>query len=204
MRARSISPWRLALNVLTVVFLLSFVTGFGAANFPNQDPSGTLARMTQAAQQQSKLDKLAFMERLDRRFNGIFTAMMTLSIAAFAAMARVTHWRYRQPWSVHLVFALHYVAWSFIANLVYFFGMRLFGLSLTYQAQRGAIGATLIAIIVLWGFSYLLLALRRVYDDGWIGAGAKAVVMLSFGFVVDNGLAILSFYLALWASFAFG
>ena len=136
MRIRSISPWRIAFNVLTVVFLLSFVTGFGAASFPNQDPSGTLARMTDAAQQQSKIDKLAFMERVDRRFNGIFTAM--------------------------------------------------------------------IALVLLWEFRYLLLALRRVYADSWISAGAKTAGMLLGGFIVDNGLAILSFYLALWASFAFG
>lgn len=204
MRVRSISPWRLAFNVLTVVFLLSFVTGFGAANFPNQDPSGTLARMTEAAQQQSKVDRLAFMERVDRRFNAIFTAMMTLSIAVFAAMARLTHWRRRESWNVHLVFALHFVAWSFISNLVYFFALRLFGLSLTYQAQRGAIGATLFVLILLWQFSYLLLALRRVYADGWIGAGATAAGMLVGGFTLYNGLAILSFYLALWASYAFG
>jgi hypothetical protein len=204
MRARSISPWRLAFNVLTVVFLLSFVTGFGAANFPNQDPSGTLGRMTEAAQQQSKLDKVAFMERVDRRFNGIFTAMMTVSVAAFAVMARVTHWRRRESWTVHFVFALHFVAWTFIANLLYFLAMRLFGLSLNYQAQHGTIGATLIALVVIWEFNYLLLALRRVYCDSWIGAGARAVGMLVGGLIVDNGLAILSFYLALWASYAFG
>src|SRR5215472_19289929 len=52
MRARSISPWRLAFNVLTVFFLLSFVTDFSVANFPKQDPSGKLAQaMNDAAQQ---------------------------------------------------------------------------------------------------------------------------------------------------------
>ena len=105
--------------------------------------------------------------------------MLTPSIAAFAVMARLTDWRCREAWNLHLVFALHFVAWSFVANLVYFFAMRLFGLSLTYQAQRGTTGATLIALILLWQFGYLSLALRRVYADGWIGAGARAAGMRS-------------------------
>src|SRR5215831_1480273 len=71
-RARSISPWRLAFNVLTVFFLLSFVTDFNAANFPRQDPSGSLAQVMSAAARQAKLDEVAFSQRVDRRFNGIF------------------------------------------------------------------------------------------------------------------------------------
>src|SRR5215813_11918138 len=65
LRARSISPWRLTLNVLTVFFLLSFVTDFNAANFPRLDPSGSLAQVMSAAAQQAKIDEVAFSERVN-------------------------------------------------------------------------------------------------------------------------------------------
>jgi len=204
LRARSISPWRLAFNVLTVFFLLSFVTDFNASNFPRQDPSGSLAQVMSAAARQAKLDEVAFSQRVDRRFNGIFTLLLTLSIASSAAVARFSHLRRRESWSVHFVFALHLTAWVLIANLVYFLAMRFFGLSLTYGAQNSAVGTSLIALVLFWQFSYVAVAFRRVYDDGWISAGAKALVMLLVDFVTANALAILAFYLAIQLSLRTG
>jgi len=204
MRARSISPWRLTFNVLTAFFLLSFVTDFSVANFPKQDPSGTLAQAMSAAAREAKVDELTFTERVDRRFNGIFTLLLTLSIATNALVARLTHLRRRESWSVHFVFALHFIAWGVIANLVYFLAMRLFGLSLTYGAQNTTLGTALIALILLWQFSYVIVAFHRVYADGWIGAGAKAAAMVVVGFVVGNTLAILAFFIAIQTSLRVG
>jgi len=204
MRARSISPWRLTFNVLTVFFLLSFVTDFRVANFPRLDPSGTLAQAVSVAAQQAKVDELAFTERVDRRFNGIFTLSVILSIAISAMVARFTHLRHREPWSVHFVFALHFTAWLFIVNLLYFFAMRSLGLSLTYGAQQSLVGASLIALVLFWEFCYLVVAFRRVYVDGWIGAVAKAAVMLFVSFLTGNVLAVLSFILAIQVSLHVG
>jgi hypothetical protein len=190
--------------VLTVFFLLSFVTDFSVANFPKQDPSGTLAQAISAAVQQAKVDEPAFTERVDRRFNGIFTLLLTVSVAVSAAVARLTHLRRRESWSIHFVFALHFTAWGVIANLVYFLAMRVFGLSLTYGAQNTAVGTALIASILLWQFSYVVVAFRRVYADGWIGAGVKAAVTVFVGFLTGNALAILSFFLAIQASLRVG
>jgi hypothetical protein len=204
LRARSITPWRLTFNVLTVFLLLSFVTDFGVANFPRLDPSGMLAQALSAAAQRAKVDEAAFLERVARHFNGIFTLSVIVSIAVSAVMARLTHLQRRESWSVHLVFALHFTAWVFIVNLVYFLAMRSFGLSLTYGSQQSAAGAALIALVLLWQFSYVLVAFRRVYADGWIGAGAKSALMLAVSFVTGNLLAILSFFLAIQVSLGFG
>jgi hypothetical protein len=204
LRARSITPWRLTFNVLTVFLLLSFVTEFSVANFPRLDPSGTLAQAMSAAAQRAKVDEVAFTERVERRFNGIFTLSVIPSIAISAVLVRLTHLRRRESWSVHFVFALHLTAWFFIVNLVYFLAMRLLGLSLTYRAQQSVVGTALIALVLLWEFGYLVVAFRRVYADGWVGAGAKAAVMLLVSFVAGNLLAILSFYLAIQVSLAIG
>jgi hypothetical protein len=204
LRARSISPWRLALNVLTIFFLLSFVTDFRVASFPRLDPSGTLAQAVRAAAQQARVDELVFTERVERRFNGVFTLSVILSIAITALLARLTHWRRGDSWSVHLVFALHYTAWIFIVNLLYFLAMRSLGLSLTYGSQQTATGTALIALVILWEFAYVAVCFHRVYADSWMGAGAKAAVMVAVSFVAGNLLAVLSFYVALRVSLGIG
>lgn len=197
LRARSISPWRLAFNMVAVFFLLSFVTDFRAANFPKQDASGTLANAISVAAREAKVDEVTFTERVDRRFNGIYTLLVTLSIASSAVLARLTHWRPRERWSVHFVFALHFIAWGFIANLMYYLGMRSFGISVTYDEQLRGVGAVLFALIVLWQYAYVLLAFRRVYADRWISASAKAVAMVVGSLVTGNAVVLLSFWLAI-------
>ena len=78
-RARSISPWRLAFNTIAVFFVLSFVTDFRVANFPKQDLSGTLADAISAAARQTNVDEATVTERVDRRFNAIYTLLVILS-----------------------------------------------------------------------------------------------------------------------------
>ena len=204
LRARSIPPWRLTFNVVTVFFLLSFVTDFGVANFPKEDPSGELAQAISVAAQRAKVDQVTFTERVDRRFNSIYTLLLTVSIASSAVVAWLTHLRRRHLWGVHFVFALHLLAFGFIVNLLYYIAMRVFGVSVTYSGQTSGVGGVLFAIGMLWQFGYVLLAFRRVYSDSWIGAGAKAAVMVVLGLIVANALAILAFLLAVEVSFRAG
>lgn len=198
-RSRSIAPWRLAFNMITIFFLLSFVTDFHVANFPKQDTTGTLAGVIGAAAQQAKVDQATFAERVDHRFNAIFTALVVIPIAISAALARLTHLLRREGWSVHFVFALHLTAWSVIANVVYYSTMRLFVLAsyaTTNDPHVRYAGIALLAVILLWQFGYVLFAFRRVYADGWIAAGLKAAVMVGVRLPAGNGLAILVLYLA--------
>ena len=199
-RARSISPWRLTFNVLTVFFLLSFVTDFGVANFPKEDPSGVLALAMNDAAQRASVDRVTFTERVDRRFHSIYTLLLTLSIASSAVVARLTHLQRRHLWGVHFVFALHLTAFGFVVNLLYSLAMRLFGVSVTYHGQTSGVGAVLFAFGVAWQLVYVCLAFRRVYAEGWIGAGAKAVLMVVTGLIVANGLAVLALLLSIEAS----
>jgi hypothetical protein len=198
-RARAIAPWRLAFNMITIFFLLSFITDFHVVNFPRQDTTGTLAGVIGTAAQQLNVDEATFAERLDRRFNAIFTALVVIPIAISAALARLTHLRRRERWGVHFVFALHLTAWSVIANVVYYLTMRILGLAsyaTTTDPHVRYAGIALLAVVLLWQFAYVLLAFRRVYADGWLAAGSKAAVMVGVRLPAGNALAILALYLA--------
>ena len=199
-RARSVSPWRLAVNLVTFFFLLSFVTDFRVANLARQDPGGALAGVISVTASLAHVDLPAFIERVDRRFDAIYTVMVTVLVCIAALTARLTHWRPDARWSVHFVLALHLIAWSFIINFVYLVALRLFNVSAFMVATDPSVsagGALLLLLAVLWQFGYVLIAFRRVYGDSWIGGSAKAAVMVAVKLVAGNVLAFLSFWLAL-------
>jgi Protein of unknown function (DUF3667) len=197
--ARSVSPWRLAINVVTFFFVLSFVTDFRVATVARQDPGGPLAGAISAAASLAHADLPTYIERVDRRFDATYTALLAVLVVIAALTARLTHWRPGARWGVHFVFALHLVAWSFILNFAYLVAMRLFGQSAFMVGSYptfSPIGATLLSVVMLWQFCYVLVAFRRVYGDSWIGGSAKAVVMVAVKLVAGNALAVLSFWLA--------
>jgi hypothetical protein len=198
-RARSVSPWRLAINLVTFFFLLSFVTDFRVANLARQDPGGALASVISEAASLAHVDLPTYLERVDRRFDAIYTVLVALLVALAALTARLTHWRPGARWSVHFVLALHLIAWSFIVNFFYLVAMRVFKLPAFMFGRDASVsvaGATLLFLVILWQFGYVLVAFRRVYADSWMGGSAKAAVMVVVKLVAGNVLAFLSFWLA--------
>jgi len=196
-RARSISPWRLALNVAALFLALSFVTDFRTANIAAQDRSGTLQGMADTAARRANIDRLTMTERLDHRFNATYSMLMIVSVACYALLARLTHFRSRESWSVHFVFALHLTAWIFIANLIYYLAARAFGLpaAISVDTTIRPASVALFALIFSWQLVYVALAFRRVYADRWPGASAKAAIFVFVALVVDNAVLFLSFWL---------
>jgi hypothetical protein len=198
-RARSVSPWRLAINLVTFFFVLSFVTDFRVANLARQDPGGTLSSFISEAASLAHVDVPTYLERVDRRFDAIYTAMIAVLVAIAAMTARLTHWRPGARWSVHFVLALHLVAWSFIVNFIYLVALRVFNVPaflLGRNTSDVATGAALLFLVLAWQFGYVLVAFRRVYGDTWMGGSMKAAVMVVVKLVAGNALAFVSFWLA--------
>lgn len=199
-RARSINPWRLTFNVLATFLALSFVTDFKVASFPKFDPSGTLTTVLTDAARNAHVDMDTFIERVERHFNTIYTLMVAVTIVFTALMARLMHWRKGFSWGLHFVFALHLTAFAFILNLFYNVALRATGSTTYLRTDDGALrvhGFLLLALVMIWQIAYVTIAFRRVYDDGWSAAAAKAVVMTVCRFVAVNAALSSSFFLAI-------
>jgi hypothetical protein len=140
-----------------------------------------------------------FTERLDRRFNSIYTLLVIVIVGARALAARLTHPRHPAKWSVHFVFALHLTAWAFIVTLAYLVVLRLLGARFGPFGAAGASGpgAVLLGLVELWQWSYVALAFRRVYGDRWFAASMKSIVMVAVGLLVSNALIFVALWLAL-------
>jgi hypothetical protein len=199
-RARSVTPWRLTFNVVALFLVLSFITDFRVAAFPRLDPSGTLARVIEEAGTRAHAEPGAFAERLDRRFSSIYTVLVIVVVGARALTARLTHPRYPARWSVHVAFALHLTAWSFIANLVYYLAVRMFGATpfgASGDAVSRELGLVLLGLIEVWQLCYVTFAFRRVYADRWVAANVKSIVMVAVGLLVGNAMIFAALWLAL-------
>jgi hypothetical protein len=198
-RARSIAPWRLTLNTVALFFLLSFVTDFRIAHFADQDRTGILARTIEDVAARTHVAAPLVAERIDRRFNAAYTLLLGLSVAWYALLACAMHWRQRRPWSVHMVFGLHYVAWIFVVSFAYLAAARLLGIGLVNYGDfehPNLRAIALLALTLAWSLAYVAIAFRRVYHDARWVAALKALVVLATGIVVDNVVVALAFYVA--------
>lgn len=197
-RARSIAPWRLLFNAVTVFFLLAVLTDFRIATIASQDTSGTIAGAIAAAAARKGVDVAVIAERLDRRFNVVYTLLLALTVASYTLMAAATHWR--RPWSRHAIFAMHLVAWIFAVTVPYLVALRLIGIGPVVWNAEGptsVAGAALMLAVFAWMVAWVTLAFRRVYGDSTLAAAAKAIAISLAGVVVDNLVITLAFAVAL-------
>lgn len=197
-RARSIAPWRLLFNAVTIFFLIAVLTDFRIATIASQDTTGTISRVIADAAARSGVDPALMTERLDRRFNLVYTLLLALTVASYTLAAAATHWTRR--WDRHAIFAIHLVAWIFVVTLPYL--VLLHALQLSPVAYAGGMpddsrGLVVFLAIFAWMYVYVLLAFRRVYGDSTPRAAAKAALVSVAGLVIDNLVILLSFAVAL-------
>lgn len=201
-RARSIAPWRLLFNAVTVFFLMSVLTDFRIANIASGDTTGTITRVIAETAARTGVDANLVTERLDRRFNAVYTLLIALTVASYTIVAALTHLRQRpRRWDVHAIFATHLVAWIFVATLPYVVLLQALRLSpIVAMSDTGTTSGgsfVLLLSVFLWMYVYVVLAFRRIYGDSTPRAAAKAVVVSLVGLVVDNLVILLSFTVAL-------
>jgi len=174
---------------------LSFVTDFKLNSIAELDTSGQLASIIERTVERTHLARETVVERIEHRFNAFYTMLLTLSVGTYTLLIGVTHRQSRQRWSVHGVFALHYVAWIFLVSVAFYSLVHLVrafhvqsipGLQLTRTVLAG--------MVLLLATTYLFVAFRKVYGDQPLAAISKGIVVVAIGLVVDN----------LVAGFAFG
>jgi hypothetical protein len=197
-RARSIAPWRLAFNAVSFFLLLSFVTDFKPNSIVEMDTSGKLASIIESTVERTHLARDTVLERMEHRFNVFYTMLLTLSVGAYTLLVGVSHRKSRQPWSVHGVFALHYVAWGFLVSVALFGLVHLFrAVRVLSDAALQPTRTVLAGMALLVACAYLFVAFRKVYGDRPLAAIGKAIVIVALGTMVDGMVAGFAFGLTL-------
>jgi hypothetical protein len=187
-RRRYLSPLKIYFLGATVFFFAAPYVGFSLEDMTANDPSGGLKTIVDARRAERGLEPGLFAERFDLRIQTVYTVSLSISVIAAALLLRLLYRKHTRLLAPHVVFALHYVSFLYLAAIV------LGGLSewLNWHDPR----VTLPITYALLG-PFLTLALRRVYQESWPRTVVKCLALLIEGNIVDSLVGLAALYLTL-------
>jgi hypothetical protein len=187
---RAVRPLTLLLNLMAFFFLVGGgAGGFSARAFLETGieriPAIEAERGPPESPQRARFD-----ERLERRFQSIYSLLVIVQALAYGVALGVVERRRRKPWLVHFGAAMHYMCFSaLVAALVFGLG-RLAAVDPAHEPWTAAVMYPPV-------IAYMTLMLHRAYDDALSVAFGKALMVLLFGYVVSMVLSLSALALAL-------
>ncbi len=183
-----LSPLKLYLLSAAIFFLAAPLAGFTLEALLQHDSRGQLEALVAARQQARSLDRALLAERFDQRLQTVYTLALSVSVAVVALLLRQLFRGQRRPFGAHVVFALHYVAFLYLAAIA------------VGAVSRGLSAPPLAGLAMAYALvsPYLALSLRRVYEEPLGRTVLKALLILAVTFVVDNIVNALAMLLTLW------
>jgi len=168
-----------ALRLFFVLFALQFLafTAYAPAalysvkSMKKFDKVGALHRLLDKKAQRIHVSADELEQRLDERWHKNYSLLQLVNIAALGLVPKMLY--HRRYFAEHLVFAAHYLAFSYILSLVFvwpIFAVAGFQPGLTYK----------VTIAATYGISlvYLFLAQRRFYGDSPASTALKTVLLM--------------------------
>ncbi|MGE5169318.1 MAG: hypothetical protein ACM3JC_02975 [Rudaea sp.] len=130
-----------------------------------------------------------YMERLERRFQTLYTLLVPAIALGYGGLIGVVHWR-RKPWPVPLVGGIQYLCFVYLWLGLLLTTARAAGVNpYAYRPVQGL--ATLV------GFAYATLTIRRIYGERWPHVAWKGALVVLGGAALHNLLLILALLAAL-------
>ena len=176
-RQPHLTPFKVYLACAAMFFLAAPTAGFTLASMLEADQSGTLSRLVSARAAARGLATPLFNARFDIRVQSVYPIALGAAAVVIALLLQWLFRKQRRPYGAHLIFALHFVALTYLVTILAGVS-RMIGLSIDVAAAAGY------GLIV----PYLILALKRVYAEstGIIVLKAASVLLLT---AVLNNLA---------------
>jgi hypothetical protein len=173
-KSRYIAPLRLFLTLFALQFLaFTFyqpAAMYNVKSFERFDKAGALTRLVERAAARRHLTRDEFEERLDERWHHYYSLLQLVNILGVALVLKVLH--PRRYLVEHLVFAAHFLAFSYIVALVIDWPIYAIAGFRPGPLQK-AVSAITIAILLV----YLFLAQRRFYSATRAAAAVKTVLL---------------------------
>ena len=182
-----LGPLKLYLLCAAFFFLMAPLAGLTLDDLTRQDSTGLFERLTVARMKARGIDRALFTERFDFRLQTVYTFGLSVSVAGAALLLGLLFRRPKQPFGAHVVFAVHYVAFLYLAAILA--GVVARGLA-THPMVSLAIGYAVVG-------PYLVMALRRVYGEPLLRTLLKAGVILVLTLVLDSVVNVAAFLLTI-------
>jgi len=193
-RVRFIAPFTLFLNIVTIFFLFSVVTEFRLQSFVNKDTTNHIDRAIERRAREAGVDRRVFLERAERRFQGVYTVCLaTISLAGYTLLFRLFFRRQWQGFRGPFTLALHYLAFVFLVFPFFMAGVSAW-------ARAGPVvlaNAFGLAVTFCLATAWLALASRCLFAERWPWAVGKGAAIVFVGFFLDNAMFLAALILTL-------
>jgi hypothetical protein len=167
-----------ALRLFLVLFALQFLafTAYSPAalytvkSMKKFDSVGALHRLLDKKAKRIHVSADELDQRIDERFHKNYSLLQLVNIIGLALVLKVLY--YRRYLAEHLVFAAHFLAFSYILSLV--FDWPIYAVA---GLQPGLTHKVTIAVTIGISLIYLFLAQRRFYGEGPASTAFKTVLL---------------------------
>jgi uncharacterized protein DUF3667 len=185
-KSRYIPPLRLFLTLFALQFLAFTIYKpaalYTTASMERFDKAGALTKLIEKRAHRLHLTREEYEHRLDERWHKNYSLLQLLNILGVALVLKVLH--HRRYLAEHLVFAAHFLAFSYIVEMLVDFPIYAIA-----GFHPGPLQKTLTAVTIAILLVYLFFAQRRFYADSpaaatfktaflWVGRWAVAVLLL--------------------------
>ena len=143
---------------------------FTIASMKKLDKAGALTRLINKRAVKLHLTPEQFEERLDERWHKNYSLLQLMNIVGVAMVLKVLH--RKRYFAEHLVFAAHFLAFSYIVALVVDWPIYAIAGFQPGPLQK-AVSAVTIGILLV----YLFIAQRRFYSGGRVRTAFKTVLL---------------------------
>jgi len=172
-RQSYLTPFKLYLVCAAIFFLSAPLAGFTLDSLIESDRSGTMGRLASARVAADDPRRPLFDAWFNVRVQPVYTIAVGIEAIALAVMLQWLFRTQHRPYGVHLICALHYVAFMYLLTIAAGVAHRL-GVSTDLAAAGGYM------ILV----PYLVLALKHVYAE------SRAAILLKAGALIAGNVAL--------------
>jgi hypothetical protein len=132
-----------------------------------------------------------FIDAVSARWQRYLSLSQIISPLLVAAMLKVFFWKRRRYYVEHLIFALHFLALIYLSTVILWPLYAVVGVKFTlgYFAVS--------ALAVGWPLVYLIVALRRVYDQSALVAALKGLLLYLGYFIATTVITLAALGLAM-------
>lgn len=173
-KSRYIAPLRLFLTLFALQFLaFTFYQPaaiFTIGSMKKFDQAGALTKLLDKRAAKLHLTREEFEERLDQRWHKTYSLLQLMNIVGAAIVLKMLH--PKRYFAEHLVFAAHFLAFSYILALVIDWPVYAIAGFHPGLLQKGVSAVTIGILLV-----YLFIAQRRFYPGGTAATAIKTVLL---------------------------
>jgi hypothetical protein len=177
-KSRYIAPLRLFLTLFALQFVaFTFYRPaevYTLASMKKFDKAGALTRLIDKRAARLHLTREETEQRIDERWHKNYSLLQLVNIAGVAVVLKVLY--RKRYFAEHLVFAAHFLAFSYIVALVVDWPVYALA-GFTPGPLQSVVTAVTIAILLV----YLFIAQRRFYAGGRALVALKTVLLWTFG-----------------------